>query len=102
LRRSHAAFTRGAVRWLGNDDEKRVLSFERATAGEMLVVVVNLSSQPYAGVLKTEPGTYRDITPEWRPGSAPLVATPNTTAKRDLPAVALGPWEFRVFSQAKP
>jgi len=102
LRGSHAAFTRGAVRWLGNDDEKRVLSFERATAGETLVVVVNLSSQPYAGVLKTGPGTYRDITPDWRPSSAPSVATSNSTARRDLPSVALGPWEFRVFSRVKP
>jgi cyclomaltodextrinase / maltogenic alpha-amylase / neopullulanase len=102
LRRGHPALTRGAVRWLGNDDEKRVLSFERAAAGETLVVVVNLSSQPYTGVLKTEPGTYRDITPEWRPGSAPSAASPTAPAARDLQAVALGPWDFRVFSRVKP
>ena len=49
LRRTHPALTRGAVRWLHNGDEQRVLSYERAGAGESLVVAVNLSSQPFAG-----------------------------------------------------
>ena len=49
---AHPAFTRGAVRWLRNGDEKRVLSFERTVAGESLVVVVNLSSQPYVGAVE--------------------------------------------------
>ena len=100
LRRSHPAFTRGAVRWLGNDDEKRVLSFERAGAGETLVVVVNLSSQPYVGVLKTEPGNVPGHHPEWRPGSAPgpAEARPDGICRH----VALGPWDFRVFSRVKP
>ena len=56
------------MRWLRNGDEQRVLSYERAGAGESLVVVVNLSSQPYAGVVDAEPGTYRDITPGMRHG----------------------------------
>ena len=102
LRRAHPAFTRGAVRWLGNDDERRVLSFERAGAGETLVVVVNLSSQPYVGVVKAEPGKYRDITPEWRTAAPTSQARPQAPPVRDLPAVALGPWEFRVFSRVKP
>ena len=33
LRRAHPAFTRGAVRWLRNSDEQRVLSYERAIQG---------------------------------------------------------------------
>ena len=94
--------TRGAVRWLGNDDERRVLSFERAGAGESLVVVVNLSSQPYAGVVKSDPGKYRDITPEWRAVAPPSAAGPTATPVRDLPAVALGPWDFKVFSRVQP
>ena len=77
LRRSHPAFTRGAVRWLGNDDEKRVLSFERAAAGETLVVVINLSSQPYVGVLKTEPGNV----PGYHPGMAPRLGSDDSQAE---------------------
>ncbi|HKR33466.1 MAG TPA: alpha-amylase family glycosyl hydrolase [Steroidobacteraceae bacterium] len=90
LRRTHPAFTRGAVRWLRNDDEQRVLSYERAGAGETLVVVVNLSSQNYAGTVEIAAGEYREITPGSR-AAAPASAT--------LPAVALAAWEFRVFSR---
>ena len=63
LRRAHPAFTRGAVRWLRNGDEQRVLSYERAGAGESLVVAVNLSSQPYAGNVEAPAGEYQEITP---------------------------------------
>ena len=93
LRRAHPAFTRGAVRWLRNSDEQRVLSYERAGAGETLVVVVNLSSQGYSGVVETAAGEYRDITPDWQ-----------STGKRaaTLPAVFLAPWEFRVFRRVSP
>ena len=93
LRRAHPAFTRGAVRWLRNSDEQRVLSYERAGAGETLVVVVNLSSLGYAGVVEAAAGEYRDITPDWQ-----------STGKRaaTLPAVFLAPWEFRVFRRVTP
>lgn len=84
LRRTHAALTRGTVRWLRNSDEARVLSYERATAGESLVVTVNLSSQSYTGLVDTK-GEYQEITP----GSAQRSAA--------LPAVFLAPWEFRIF-----
>ena len=91
LRRAHPAFTRGTVRWLRNADEQRVVSFERAAGDESLVVVINLSSQAYAGVVDAGPGKYRDITP-----------AAAATAAAALPAVFLGPWEFRVFSRASP
>lgn len=100
LRRAHPAFTRGAVRWLRNDDERRVLSFERSVAGESLVVVVNLSSQPWTGVVKSYPGKYRDITPDWQSGAPASGNKPPQPVVRDLPALALGPWEFRVFERA--
>jgi cyclomaltodextrinase / maltogenic alpha-amylase / neopullulanase len=102
LRRAHPALTRGTVRWLDNDDQRRVLSFERAGTGETLVVVLNLSSQPYAGIVKTDPGKYRDITPEWRSAASPSQARSNASAIRDLPAVALGPWDFKVFIRVQP
>lgn len=102
LRRAHPAFTRGAVRWLRNDDEDRVLSYERAGSGETLVVVVNLSSQSYAGIVEIGAGEYRDITPGPRP-TAPASATKeNVRRAASLPAVFLAPWEFKVFSRVSP
>ena len=93
LRRAHPAFTRGAVRWLANGDETRILSYERTSGGESLAVVVNLSGSAWAGEVRAE-GTYVDITP-----AAARVAG---TAAANLPAVTLTPWEFRVFRRTKP
>jgi glycosidase len=88
LRRAHPAFTRGSLRWLGNSDEQRVVSFERAHAGETLVVAINLSSTAFAGLVDATAGRYREITPG--DSSRPAAA---------LPAVFLAPWQFRVFSR---
>jgi glycosidase len=84
LRRAHPAFTRGEVRWLGNSDERRILSYQRTGGGEVLLVLVNLSSQPFSGTVAAEAGAWRDITP----GAAAVAAPPLAT---------LAPWEFRVF-----
>jgi glycosidase len=93
MRRAHPAFTRGTVRWLGNADETRILSFERAAAGESLVVVANLSGRSWTGAVEAG-GTYVDITPE--------AARVGGTQAASLPAVTLTPWEFRVFRRATP
>ena len=91
LRRAHPAFTRGAVRWLHNSDEQRVLSYERAAGSESFVVAVNLSSLSYAAARgRRIAGEYRDVTP----GNAQRAAA--------LPAVFLAPWEFRVFRRVAP
>jgi glycosidase len=94
LRRAHPALTRGTVRWLRNGDEQRVLSFERTGAGETLVVVVNLSSLSYAGLVEAASGDYQEI----------AVPSIQQDARRPatLPAVFLAPWEFRVFRRVTP
>ena len=89
LRRAHPALTRGGVRWLHNSDAQRVVSFERAAGGDTLVVVINLSSQAFTGLVDTAAGEYQDISPGLADGQ-PHAA---------LPAVFLAPWEFRVFSK---
>jgi cyclomaltodextrinase / maltogenic alpha-amylase / neopullulanase len=93
FRRAHPALTRGAVTWLQNSDQQRVLSFQRTGGGESLVVVANLSSRPYTGLVDVATGTYQDVTPgldsKTRRAAAP-------------PAVFLAPWEFRVFRRAIP
>jgi cyclomaltodextrinase / maltogenic alpha-amylase / neopullulanase len=92
LRRGHPALTRGTVRWLRNGDESRVLSWERNGGGESLAVVVNLSSQPYTGLVEVPAGDYRDVTPD------PVKARGTAS----LPAVFLAPWEFRIFRRVSP
>jgi len=102
LRRAHPAFTRGAVRWLRNGDESRVLSYERAGAGESLVVAVNLSSLPYSGTVAAPAGDYVEITPEASSRASVLPAQQDSRRATKLPSVILGPWEFRVFRRATP
>jgi cyclomaltodextrinase len=102
LRRTHAAFTRGEVEWLRNGDEQRVLSYERAGAGESLVVAVNLSSHSYTGNVDMPAGEYRDITPASTHESAVSPAQQHAKRSAKLPAVFLGPWEFRVFRRVMP
>ncbi len=85
LRHAHPALTRGSVRWLRNSDEARVLSYERATTCESLMVAVNLSSQPWSGLVDVPPGEYEDITPE------------NAQRTAALPSLFLAPWQFRIF-----
>ena len=91
LRRAHPALSRGTVQWLRNADETRVLSYERRGAGESLVVVVNLSSTPFTGLVEAAAADYREITPG-----------PITRTTAPLPAVFLAPWEFRVFRRVLP
>ncbi len=85
LRHAHPALTRGSVRWLPNSDEARVLSYERAATGESLVIAVNLSSQPWNGLVDVPAGEYEDITPD---------VAQRTAA---LPGLFLAPWQFRIF-----
>ena len=79
----------GEVRWLENSDAARVVSFERAVAGqgESFAVVVNLSSQPFSGTVNAPAGVWEDITPA-------AVAAAVT-----LPKISLAAWEFRVFQR---
>jgi glycosidase len=89
LRRAHPAFTRGELFWLHNSEEARVLSFIRRDADETLLVTVNLSSQPFVGIVEAGDPGYAEITP-----------LPDATARARvtaLPALSLAAWEYRVF-----
>jgi len=85
LRTAHGALRDGEVLWLHNSDEGRVLSYARIDAGESLLVAINLSPAPFAGVVAGGEGRYEDITPG------------HATAGANLPALFLGPWEYRVY-----
>jgi glycosidase len=93
LRHAHPAFTDGELVWLHNSEEARVLSFIRRDADETLLVTVNLSSQPFVGVVEAGDASYSDITPE-----ADSVKSAHVAA---LPALALAAWEYRVFRKQR-
>ena len=85
LRKAHSALRSGAVQWLHNSDESRVLTYARTDASESLVIAINLSTAPFTGVVTAGEGRYEDITP----GRAATAAS--------MPAVALCAWEYRVY-----
>jgi len=89
LRHAHPAFTDGELVWVRNSEEGRVLSFIRRVAGESLLVAVNVSSQPFVGVVEAGDGSYAEITPA-ADGAKP-------THVVSLSALSLAAWEYRVF-----
>lgn len=91
FRKAHAVLRDGAVQWVHNSDENRVLSFLRRDAGETLLVTVNLSNQPFIGLVEAGSGEWTEITP----AAGTTKATGAAVAA--LPAVALSAWQYRVF-----
>jgi glycosidase len=90
LRKAHPALTAGDVVWVRNSDESRVVTFLRRSAGESLLIAINLSNQPFVGLVEAGDTGFSDITPS---GIAP--AAPKRESA--LPALSLAAWEFRVF-----
>ena len=95
LRRAHPALTRGAVRWLRNGDEQRVLSYRarrrrRIARGRGQSVVPALRGHR-RGRPRASTRTSRR-----------RCATREARRAASLPAVFLAPWEFRVFRRATP
>ena len=91
LRRDHPALRRGETEWLRNSDEQRVVSFLRHDGNEELLVAINLSNRPFAGVVEVTNGaSFKDVTPD--------------SVSRDriagLPALTLDSWGFRIFVRA--
>ena len=91
LRRDHPALRRGETEWLRNSDEQRVVSFLRNDGNEELLVAINLSNRPFAGLVEVTNGaSFKDVTPD--------------SVSRDriagLPALTLDSWGFRIFMRA--
>jgi cyclomaltodextrinase / maltogenic alpha-amylase / neopullulanase len=89
MRKAHPALRDGAVQWLHNSDESRVLTYARRDADETLVVALNLSSMPFAGSISGLGGQYEDITPA---GAQSAVAG-------SLPSLKLDAWQYRVYRE---
>ena len=101
LRRSSNALRRGALQWLPNSDESRVLTYLRRTKGEEVLVTINLSNRPFAGAVKsTALQGFVDVTPEVGAPLPPDAPAPARAARKrtvELPALTLDAWGYRIF-----
>ena len=84
LRKNSIALRRGDLTWLKNSDESRILTFKRTSAGEEIVVAINMTSQPFFGAVEAA-GAFEEIT---------LNAVNKSNA---LPTLALDGFGFRIF-----
>jgi glycosidase len=88
LRRDHPALRHGETEWLRNSDEQRVVSFLRRAGNEEVLVTLNLSNGPFAGVVEVASGSsFKNVTPD-------SVSRDHLSA---LPALSLESWGFKIF-----
>ena len=98
LHKNSVALRRGDLTWLKNSDENRVLTFVRRSGNEEILVAINLSNQPFAGIVETN-GNFTEITPNI---GAPLPPDDDKMKEKKnvnvgLPALTLDAYGFRIF-----
>ena len=84
LRANSIALRRGETVWLKNSDEERILTFVRRSAGEEILVAINMTNAPFFGSVETS-GNYEEITPNIEKSA------------NGLPSVSLNSFGFRIF-----
>jgi cyclomaltodextrinase len=101
LRRSSGALRRGALEWLRNSDESRVLTFIRRTPDEEMLVAINFSNRPFFGSVEAGgPAGFEDVTPDVGAPLPPDAPPPEQSARKrrvGLPVLALDAWGYRIF-----
>jgi cyclomaltodextrinase / maltogenic alpha-amylase / neopullulanase len=100
LRAAHPALREGALEWLRNSDEARVVTFSRRAGNEELVIAINLSNHAFNGFVEAANGAaFADITPDYGSPLMPGQSEQQRRAGRNaaLPALTLDAWGFRVF-----
>ncbi len=99
LRRGHAALRHGDTVWLRNSDESRMVSYLRRGGGEEFLIVINLSSRPWAGQVEVErPATFIELTLDVPPPLLPGASTSERSfAPASWPTLGIDAWGFRVF-----
>jgi len=104
LRRSSPALRNGAVQWLHNSDESRVVTYLRRVKDEEMLVTINFSNRPFVGTIETANGAgFADVTPDVAPPLPPDAPAPEHAPRArpvGLPALALDAWGYRIFRRA--
>ena len=101
LRESSPALRHGELIWSHNSDENRVVTFLRRSAEEMVLVAVNLSSNPFTGSIEAETGSWKEIAladPEHdREEGMPTAQASSPRPPVALPGLSLPPFGVRIF-----
>jgi glycosidase len=104
LRQQSTALRRGAVEWLRNSDEARVVSYLRREGTEEIVVAINFSNRPFEGTLEAPVAAgFADVTPDVAPPLPPDAPAPIHKPRartNTLPALTLDAWGYRIFRRA--
>jgi len=102
LHKNSIALRRGDLTWLKNSDENKILTFKRISGNEEILVAINMSSQPFFGIVEAS-GNYEEITPNI---GAPL--PPDDDKHREkaqttnaLPSLSLEAYGFRIFRKVR-
>src|SRR6266851_5767527 len=104
LRKSHDALRNGELEWLRNSDEARVVSYQRRSKDEEILVAINFSNRPFAGFVEASNGSsFVDVTPDIQPPLPPDAPPPARAARARpvaLPTLTLDSWGFRIFRRS--
>jgi len=104
LRRSHDALRNGELEWLRNSDESRVITYQRRSKEEEILIAINFSNRPFAGMVESGNGSsFVEITPQVAAPLAPDAPATERAARRrtaGLPALTLDNWGFRIFRRS--
>jgi len=107
LRANSAALRRGKLQWIHNSDEARILSFVRTASDDEVLIVINMSNEPFVGTVEfrgTGSSPLEDVTPEVEaplPPDAPARQQAGRKHYVALPAVSLDAWGYRIFYHHK-
>ena len=105
LRRASQALRSGALEWLRNSDESRVVTYVRRTKDEEMLIAINFSNRLFVGTVEASGGAgFADVTPDVAPPLPPDAPAPEHPTHRartvGLPALALEAWGYRIFRRA--
>jgi glycosidase len=90
LRKNSIALRRGDLTWLKNSDESRILTFNRKSGTEEILVAINMTSTPFFGSVEAG-GSFEEITP----GDDKTMPKSNAA----LPVLALDSFGYRIFKK---
>ena len=104
LRQTSNALRRGALEWLRNSDEARVVTYSRRDADEEILVAINFSNRPFFGSVEVA-GTegFADITPDIGKPLPPDARAPEKDARArisSVPVLSLESYGYRIFRRA--